>query len=146
MAKKKAVKANKTKKEETKEELEGEQNKFMQLQMLDQQIRQVQQYLQTFDQQLVEIRNVIDSLKELGKLKKGDLIHAPIASGIFVKARLEDSKEVKVNVGNNIVVAKTIEQAVDMLERQGAEINQYRSDSLAKFDELIKKADALQST
>lgn len=123
---------------------ESEQNKYIQLQMVDQQARQLQQYLQTFDQQLLEIRSVITSLNELAKLKKGDSILAPIANGIFVKAKLEDSHEVRVNVGNNTVVTKTIEGAIKMLEGQEAEINQYRSDVLAKFDELLKQAEALQ--
>ena len=123
---------------------ESKQNKYVQLQMVDQQARQLQQYLQTFDQQLLEIRSVIISLNEFAKLKKGDSILAPIANGIFVKAKLEDSHEVRVNVGNNTVVTKTIEGAVKMLEGQEAEINQYRSDVLAKFDELLKQAEALQ--
>ena len=132
-----------TEKNDSKEE--EKQQKYLQLQMLDQQIKQVQQYLQTFDQQLVEIRNVISSLKELSKLKKGDQILAPLASGIFVKAKLEDNNEVRVNVGTNIVVTKNIEDAVKMLQEQEAEITQYRSDTLVKFDELIKQAEALQS-
>lgn len=123
---------------------QSEQNKYIQLQVVDQQARQLQQYLQTFDQQLLEIRSVITSLNELAKLKKGDSILAPIANGIFVKAKLENNQEVRVNVGNNTVVTKTIESAVKMLEGQEAEINQYRSDVLAKFDELLKQAEALQ--
>jgi prefoldin alpha subunit len=123
---------------------ESKQDKYVQLQMVDQQARQLQQYLQTFDQQLLEIRSVITSLNEFAKLKKGDSILAPIANGIFVKAKLEDNHEVRVNVGNNTVVTKTIEGAVKMLEGQEAEINQYKSDVLAKFDELLKQAEALQ--
>jgi prefoldin alpha subunit len=123
---------------------EAEQNKYVQLQMIDQQARQLQQYLQTFDQQLLEIKSVITSLQELSSLKKGDSILAPIASGIFIKAKLEDNQEVKVNVGNNTVVTKTIADAIKMLQSQESEITQYRSDVLAKFNELIKQAEALQ--
>ncbi|MBU1199087.1 MAG: prefoldin subunit alpha [Nanoarchaeota archaeon] len=127
-----------------KEDKQTEQNKYVQLQMLDQQAKQLQQYLQAFDQQLIEIRNVILSLKDLEKLKKGDSILAPMTNGIFVKAKLEDNKEVRVNVGSNTVVTKTIPETIKMLEGQEAEINQYRSDTLAKLDELIKKAEELQ--
>jgi prefoldin alpha subunit len=146
MSNKKAVRKIEGKKnnESRENKKENEQNKYIQLQMVDQQARQLQQYLQTFDQQLLEIRSVIASLNEFSKLKKGDSILAPIANGIFVKAKLEESKEVRVNVGNNTVVTKTIESAIKMLEGQEAEINQYRSDVLAKFDELLKQAEALQ--
>ncbi len=137
------IEGNKTN-ESHENKTESKQNKYVQLQMVDQQAKQLQQYLQTFDQQLLEIRSVITSLNEFAKLKKGDSILAPIANGIFVKAKLEDNHEVRVNVGNNTVVTKTIEGAVKMLEGQEAEINQYRSDVLAKFDELLKQAEALQ--
>jgi len=124
---------------------ETEQNKYLQLQMIDQQARQLQQYLQTFDQQLLEIRNVISSLNELAKLKKGDSIFVPIANGIFAKAKLDDNQDVRVNVGNNTVVTKTIDGAIKMLQGQEAEITQYRSDVLAKLEELIRQAEVLQS-
>ncbi|KYK26006.1 hypothetical protein AYK26_00995 [Euryarchaeota archaeon SM23-78] len=126
------------------ENIKLEQNKYIQLQLLDQQIKQVQQYLQTFDQQLVEIRSVISSLKELSTLKKGDQILAPIASGIFIKAKLEDNQEVRVNVGSSTVVTKSIEGAIKMLQEQEAEITQYRNDTLVKFNELMHQAEALQ--
>jgi prefoldin alpha subunit len=146
MSTKKAVRKIEGKKSDdnNSDKKESEQNKYIQLQMIDQQARQLQQYLQTFDQQLLEIRSVITSLNELAKLKKGDSMLAPIANGIFVKAKLEESKEVRVNVGNNTVVTKSVEGAIKMLEDQEAEINQYKSDVLAKFDGLLKQAEALQ--
>ena len=88
---------------------------------------------------------IIDFAKELSKLKKGDTMLAPLASGIFVKAKLEDNKEVRVNVGSNTVVTKSVEDAVKMLQEQEAEITQYRSDTLVKFEELVRRAEALQS-
>jgi prefoldin alpha subunit len=132
------------KKEEKPARKESEQNKYMQLQIIDQQAKQLQQYLQVFDQQLMEIKSVINSLQELSKLKKGDSILAPLASGIFVKAKLEDNNEVRVNVGSGTVVTKTIDDAVKMLEAQEAEIVQYRSETMVKLEELIKQAEALQ--
>ena len=121
-----------------------EQNKYMQIQLMDQQLKQLQQYLQTFDQQLLEIRAVISSLNELSKLKKGETILAPLASGIFLKAKLEDATNVRVNVGAGTVVTKTVDETIKMLEGQESEISQYRSDTMAKFEELMKQAEALQ--
>ncbi|HJX05845.1 MAG TPA: prefoldin subunit alpha [Candidatus Nanoarchaeia archaeon] len=132
------------KKEEKPARKESEQNRYVQLQIIDQQAKQLQQYLQVFDQQLMEIKSVTDSLQELSKLKKGDSILAPLASGIFVKARLEDNNEVRVNVGSGTVVTKTIDETVKMLEAQEAEIVQYRSETMVKLEELMRQAEALQ--
>ncbi|MBN2051964.1 prefoldin subunit alpha [Candidatus Woesearchaeota archaeon] len=142
MAAKKIVKKIEAKDNDAKKEFE--QNKYVQLQLIDQQARQLQQYLHTFDQQLLEIRSVINSINELAKLKKGDTILAPIANGIFIKAKLEDNKEVRMNVGNNTVVNKSTEDAIKMLQSQEAEVTQYRSEVIAKLDELIKQAEELQ--
>jgi len=120
------------------------QEKYFQLQMIDQQAKQLQQYLQVFDQQLVEIRNIISALNELSGLKKGDTLLAPISNGIFVHTKLENNKEVRVNVGASTVVTKPIPDAINMLESQEAEIIQYRSDTVAKLEELMKHAEELQ--
>jgi len=141
---KKTIKINNDKSEEGNEK-ESLQERYMELQMLDQQIRQLQKYLQSFDQQLVEIKSVIVAIKDFGSLKKGDVILAPIANGVFVKARLEDASHLRINVGSNVVVTKSINEAVSLLEAQEKEIVQYRSETLANMEEFMKRLEGLQS-
>lgn len=120
------------------------QEKYFHLQMIDQQAKQLQQYLQVFDQQLLEIKSIIDSLQELALLKKGDTILAPIANGIFVKAKLEENQEVRINVGAGIVATKSIKEAITLLEAQEAEIKNYRNETISKLEELMRQAEKLQ--
>ncbi|MBN2459731.1 prefoldin subunit alpha [Candidatus Woesearchaeota archaeon] len=146
MAKKKANEESTEKYgKEKADESKSMQEKYFQLQMIEQQSKQLQQYLQVFDQQLAEIRNIVSALNELSGLKKGDTLLAPISNGIFVHAKLEDNKEVRVNVGAGTVVTKPIPDAIKMLESQESEIAQYRSDTMAKLEELMKHAEELQA-
>jgi prefoldin alpha subunit len=121
------------------------QEKYIELQMLDQQVKQLQKYLQSFDQQLLEIRSVIGSIHEFSKLKVGSKIFAPIANGVFIKAKLEDSSELRVNVGNNVVVTKTVGEAIKLLEDQEKEIVQYRSETMANLEDLLRKLEDIQA-
>ena len=121
-----------------------QQKQYLRFQMIEQQAQQLQQYLQVFDQQLLELRTIIKSLKEFNELKKGDSILAPVANGMFVKAKLEEASTLRINVGAGVVVSKTVEEAVKMMESQESEIIQYRSDALAKLEELLRQPEALQ--
>ena len=71
---------------------------YMQLQMLDQQIKNAQQQLQTLDQQMMELNNVIMAIDDFKKVEKGANVLVPISAGIFFKAKVEDPKEFTVNV------------------------------------------------
>ena len=120
------------------------QERYMKAQMYEQQLKQVQKYLETFDQQLIDIRRLIDSIREFGELKKGDRVMAPLTSGIFVKAVLDDPTELLINVGSDVVVAKSIPDAVKMLEVQEAEINKYRSEALGRLESLMASLGELE--
>jgi prefoldin alpha subunit len=121
------------------------QERYIELQMIDQQVKQLQKYLQAFDQQLVEIRSVVGAVQEFSKLKKGSMIFAPISNGIFIKAKLEDNESLRVNVGNNVVVTKTADEAIALLQSQEAEIVQYRSETVANMEQMLKKLEELQA-
>ena len=128
----------------TEEEAKNAQKKYAELQMLDKQIKQMQEYLQTFEQQIEEITHVINSLKEFQTLKKGDDLFAPIANGIFIKAKLEDNNQIIINVGSNTIVSKTVEDAIKLLRAQENEVNKYQTDTLTNIDTIMKRIDELQ--
>ncbi len=145
MAKRTIKIENNKEKNDSKNEKASAQERYIELQMIDQQVKQLQKYLQAFDQQLLEIRSVVGSVQEFVKIKKGSVIFAPIANGIFVKAKLEDNETLRVNVGNNVIVTKTAAEAIKLLEGQEAEIVQYRSETVVNMEQLLKKLEELQA-
>ena len=120
------------------------QEKYMEMQMMEQQLKQLQKYVEHFDEQLSGVKGLIDAIKEFGNLKKGDNIYAPLANGIFAKAKLEDAQHLLINVGNNVVVSKTIADAIKLLEGQEAEVRQFRCDTMAQLDLIVKKMQELE--
>lgn len=122
------------------------QQKYMELQMLDQQVKQIQQQLHAVEQQSMEIEHVIDALGSLSKVEKGSDILAPLSSGIFIKGRIEDTKEVVVNVGSNTTVTKQIPEVQEMLKKQAQELEKAKKDLSARFTEFANKMQAIQGT
>ena len=104
------------------EEERGLQQRYMELQLLDQQIKQTQQQLGLLEQQIAELAGLEENLDEIEKVKTDSEIFAPLGQGVFIKASIKDNKEVLMNVGPNIHVKKKIPEAIEVIKAQKEEL------------------------
>ena len=125
--------------------------KYIEFQMMDQQMRQIQQQVQKLDTQLIEVMNLTESLEDFKKSKAGDELLAPFANGMFVRTNLQEENKLLLNVGAGIVDEKDIEGAKKLIETQLLDISKYREDLVAqlnnmteKFQELSKELESMQ--
>ena len=118
-------------------------DKLFELQFVDKQLGQLKEHLEKLDQQLNEVMGISKSLEEFKELDGKEELLVPIVSGIFASARLESSQQVKMNVGQGIVVEKNIDQTIAMIGDQTAQMVQYREQVLEQFNSLIKRAETL---
>lgn len=116
------------------------QNKYSEYQVISQQLKQMQQQMQTIDAQVNEVNFIIDSLGEFENTKVGDEILVPLSNGIFAKAELKDNKKLLMNVGNSTIVEKTVPEASELLKSQLAEIQKYRDQVEAALGQLTEQA------
>ena len=114
--------------------------KYMHFQMLQQQLEQVSQHLEMFNQQSAELDISINAVKELEKTELNTELLAPIADGIFIKGKLEDNKKLIVNVGSGTTVEKTIPEVVVLLEQQKVEVNKRLMEADEVMQALSKEA------
>jgi prefoldin alpha subunit len=105
--------------EEKKEVL---QKKFMEYQMLEQQVKQFQEQMETVEKQLGSLQEVKEALDELSTVKEGTDLLVPVSSGIFLKAKTQSTDKVLVNVGAETAVEKTLPEAKILLEEQEKEL------------------------
>ncbi len=98
------------------------QQKYLQFQFLQQQIEQLSQQVEILNQQNAELEISLNAVKELGEVKKGNELLAPVAEGIFFKGELKDNQKLIVNVGSNVTVERTIPEVVKLLEEQKEEL------------------------
>ena len=100
---------------------EETQKKYMELQLLDQQIKQLQQQLMTVNQQVMELKRVDDDLTEFGKVKENSNMFFALGPGIFAEGSIS-SKDLLLNVGSNVLVKKPIVDTKQLINVQVAEL------------------------
>jgi prefoldin alpha subunit len=120
------------------------QQKYMELQMLDQQMKNVQKQVEAIEQKASEVEEIQQSLDSLGATKKGTDMWVPIANGIFLKAHLAENSKLGVNVGSNIVASKDIPSTKAMLAEQAKDMRTFQADLVAEFEKMAERAAALQ--
>lgn len=115
---------------------EEKQQKFMELQILNQRGEQLRQYLAHLLEQIENLKRLKENLEAIEKEKNGAKMFSPLSSGVFVKTELKDNKEVLIGVGAGVVVRKDIKDAKEMLIEQESKmelvINQVKEE-LQKF-------------
>lgn len=109
---------------------------YLQLQLLDNQLQQIQQELTNIESKQQELLALKESLGVFGKLKKSSRAMAQIGMGIYAESKIESNKELLVNVGAQVYVKKKIEEVGALIEKQIKELKKAEQ-------ELIKSAQIL---
>lgn len=97
---------------------EEQQKKYIEYQILNNQIKQISNQIGLLDQQLVELNGMEIGLIDLEKNKVGSSLLVPVGSGVFVEGELKDNKNVFMNVGAGVVVKKNFNETKSMLDKQ----------------------------
>ena len=130
--------------EQTNKEQELLQQRYMELQMIDAQIKQIQKQIQLIDNQVNELNFMQESIEEIKNVEPGTEILVPLSSGIFLKAELKDVNTALVNVGSGVTVEKTMEQTKALLAAQQNELLSYQQDLDATLAELSVRAGSIE--
>ncbi len=115
--------------------------KYLELQMAAEQIKQMNSHLRAVDAKRNELEQNISNLESIKGKKNAEML-APVVEGIFLKAELKSDSEVIVNVGAGVCVNKKIEEAEAILRGKQAELSQYSNELSAEIEmasEGIKK-------
>ena len=137
--------AKKEMKEEDAASAKDMQQRYLELQLYDQQMRQLQQQMQAVEQQAFEIEYVVQCLDDIMKIEVNTDAFVPISSGVFLKAKLLDNKEALVNVGGGTAVKKQIPEVKELLRAQIHELRRVQEDLAAKMEEIARRAAAIES-
>ena len=147
------MKKNETKNEDkvekkkiSQEELQSAlQEKYMEYQVLEQQVKQVEEQNQTLQKQIEDLNGIKEAIESMEKTKVGSELFVPISAGIFVKAEIKENTELLVNVGDNVVVPKSIKDAIKLVEKQEQEILKYKETMANNHTMLILHQQQLEA-
>jgi len=120
------------------------QQKYMEMQMLAQQIQQLQKQLELLANQIFELNTTNEALESISKTNLGKDILVPVASGIFIKAQLKDNQDVLVNVGSGTAVKKKIPEAKELINEQLVEIDAFKKELESNLKNLIAKVQGME--
>ncbi len=120
-------------------------DKYAELRMASVQIKQLQEQLEALYAKRQELETAITSLDELkGSQKKAKML-APVTEGMFLSATLESNEELIVNVGGNVCVKKTIEEAKGMLKERLQDLSGYQESMLEELNKLTDQATGIEA-
>ena len=111
------------------------EDKYMQLQLLQQQVEQITEYVEQLQVQDRELDISLEALTELQKTTVNTEILAPIANGMFFKAELKDNQKLTINVGSEVAVEKTIPEVIRLLEEQKEKI----TENIAEAESVLQQ-------
>ena len=120
------------------------QEMYMEFQMLDQRIKQLQSQLEMLANQLMELNATGNSLDEFSKITDEKEVFVPLSSGIFAKATMKKSDELLVNVGASVVVAKDIPSTKKLIQNQIEEIKKLQQRMVADLEKMADRAGQLE--
>jgi len=120
------------------------QELYLELKSLDEEIKTLNMHLENIDAQLAELNSSKDIVNKISELKKGEEIRMPITSGIYVKAKLDDTSKLMVNVGGNVTVEKTPKEVTKILDSQLLELAKYRENIVDQMKVFIIRIEEIQ--
>jgi prefoldin alpha subunit len=112
--------------------------------MMNAQLGQMQQIVASLDSQISSISATIGALHGFSSLKGDEDILFPLANGIFAQGKLSGSKTLKVNVGKDVVVEKTIPEAVLLMESQLLDMTNYRDQLMHEMELIINRLNGME--
>ena len=118
--------------------------KMFEAEMTHQQLQQVQEFLQRLDKQVGEVLAMKEALGEFEKIGEGEEMLVPLAAGVFMRAKSVGDKTLRVNVGQGVVVPKSIPEVHVMLDEQIADMRRYEQELQSQFDALLAKLQQIQ--
>ncbi len=118
--------------------------KYVEFQLLNQQIQQAQQQMQMLSQQTMELKSLSKNLSELSSIEPGSEMYNNLGVGVNIKSTVQDLKHLLVNVGAGILVQKTPEETIKIVNKQVTELEKFVNNLEVNLHSSIAKAEQLK--
>lgn len=109
---------------------------YNELQYYDSQIKKLQEEFGKVEQQIKDLTELQTNLDTFAEQEPGSESFIPISNGIFVKATIKETDSFLINVGSNVAVPKSKDEAKELIKNQQKELQDYREEILEKVTEL----------
>lgn len=121
------------------------QEMYMEFQVIEQHIKQMQGQLEMATGQLMELNTTSGSLDEFKKISPGREIFVPLSSGIFANASIKDTSELLVNIGANVAVKKDVDSTKKLIQSQIEDVKNIQARIINELEKLSSHASQLET-
>lgn len=115
------------------------QQKYVEYQFLERSVKQLQAQIHQLDQQVADLNEVAQTVLDLADIKPGTTVLLPISTGLFFEGKLEDAKNLYVNVGSGTMIKKPFKQTYSDLQEQVVSMAALQQELRKKLDELSRQ-------
>ncbi len=118
------------------------QRKYMQLQIIKQQLSALVEEKTAVTEKLTELSTTIEAMKKLPGVNKGEEMWSSIGSGAFVRSDIKDTDNVFVAVGAGVVMKEARGRGIEILAgrlEQLQKIDTQLAEEINKFAEAAAK-------
>ena len=113
--------------------------KVMEFNLLENQLRQIEQQIVLIDQQINHQRDTIKNLDEFKKIQKGAESFLPLSEDILVKATITDNENLLVNVGGKTLLRKNVEEIKKIIQKQISKLENIRNELGSEIDLILQE-------
>ena len=113
------------------------QQKIIEINLLDQKCKEIQQQITMIDQQLTELQLLQNNLNEIGKIKDNSETLSQLGQGIFVKSKISKSDEIYIDIGSKIVIKKTPEEAREVIQKRIEQMTNVRDLIIQELNNIV---------
>lgn len=118
--------------------------KDIEFKYLESQITVASEQLDKVDEQHAKLRLSIEAIKELSSKDTANA-RVPIVEGIYTQAKLLEPNVFYVDVGADVVVKKTAEEVITLLDEQLQKTQEYQQKLHERLVKLSKQADEINA-
>ena len=97
---------------------------IMQLSMIQEEARKLEEQLNIINQQIREFDLLKESLDNIENVKSEKVLTS-LGKGVFIESKIE-SKELLVNIGNNVVLKRSTKETKDIIDKQIRELEKIK--------------------
>jgi prefoldin alpha subunit len=109
-------------------------------------LQEMEQQLQAIEKFILELQTTSSSLEELKGTDMNQETLSPIGQGIFVKSKLQDNKEVMMEIGAKVFAKKTVDEARVLLDKKALNFMALRERLSEQMEAVVHKMQKIESS
>ena len=122
------------------------QQQVLTFQMLNSELEQIGQFTSQLSTQKQEVQNLLASLDEFQNIKPNTVTRFPIANGIFAQGTITDTQTLLINVGQGVLVPKTILETKELIAEQLQSLQHQEDLATRRQEEIYAELEQLEKT